>query len=262
MVRAHGPAAATARVLYRSLLRTAQSLGPEGLGNGVCLRKHATAGSDLRKVAAEIPYADALTNGNRNRITQPLLVQWLKEEFRTGADLDVGFAALRLLGALSPDQPNAGESTAQHQPQTQDLAAAEEEGSRWPAGMSRVRRGRIAMLPPAPIHELLFEVGWCSRHKMVDVRSAPSGGVPSALSVPFEPANTFVTRARAAGLEPGTRVVVSGVDATDMTALAAAEALVEAGHGTVLILDGGVAAWNRARLPCAVYDAADGPPAR
>ena len=57
-------------------------------------------------------------------------------------------------------------------------------------------------------------------------------------------------------------MVVSGVDATDMTALAAAEALVEAGHGTVLILDGGVAAWNRARLPCAVYDAADGPPAR
>ena len=132
---------------------------------------------------------------------------------------------------------------------------------------------------------LLFEVGWQSRHSMLDVRHADDfrhGRVRGALSVPYEPASTFEERATVAikklhleqppaqhlaqaslpraeedgvdddvGSVKLARLIICGDEASSL-ALTATKTLLDSNFKNVLALAIGFEDWKRQGLPCEI----------
>lgn len=116
----------------------------------------------------------------------------------------------------------------------------------WPRGLLGGSGGAPTALPPGLAAELLYEVGWHSRHVLLDVRPAvafASARPRGALSVPLLPVDTLVERAAAAvGFEADARMVVAGGGGdADADAERAARALLGAGYANTVVLQGGFA---------------------
>uniref|UniRef100_A0A7S4F1D9 Rhodanese domain-containing protein n=1 Tax=Chrysotila carterae TaxID=13221 RepID=A0A7S4F1D9_CHRCT len=130
----------------------------------------------------------------------------------------------------------------------------------WPEGLLSGEGAAEQGGTPIPAHfasELLFEVGWQSRHCFLDIRSADAfgaGRVRGALNVPFEPETTFLARAGAAldrlhhPNPPGkkARVIVGFGEHAD----AAAAVLLRAGYANTVRLEGGFEAWREVGFAC------------
>jgi len=71
--------------------------------------------------------------------------------------------------------------------------------SAWPIGILQEKGGkRPTTVSLTQTEELLYEVGWMARHSYLDVRSAADfdlGRPRGAVSLPYEPAETFLERA-------------------------------------------------------------------
>lgn len=105
---------------------------------------------------------------------------------------------------------------------------------------------RLAAVPCEVASELLYEVGWESRHVYVDVRDAAAfgrGRPKGAINVPFHTDDAFAALVtERVGREPG-RVVVGGDAASK-----AAASLETLGYRPVL-LDGDFDRWRSLGLP-------------
>lgn len=161
----------------------------------------------------------------------------------------------------------------------------------WPEGLLQAHAGKRPTAVSAPLaSELLYEVGWQSRHNFLDVRSESlfaAGHVRGAYNVPLEPQTTFVARAEAAvekirldqpaaqhlaraslprvseGVvesddDDGTtamkmRLVIGGDD-TSSLAFTATASLLSAGFTNAVCMDVGFDAWKAMGLPCEGVD--------
>ena len=158
----------------------------------------------------------------------------------------------------------------------------------WPEGLLQESGGKSPTTVAANLaEELLFEVGWQSRHSFIDVRSAEAfaaGRVRGAHSVPFEPAESFEQRAveaieklhreqppaqhlaraslprgeaEAAAQDGGddiessklVRLIIGGDD-TSSLAFSATKVLLGYGFKNVLALSVGFEEWRKLGLPC------------
>jgi rhodanese-related sulfurtransferase len=159
----------------------------------------------------------------------------------------------------------------------------------WPEGLLQDAQGRKPTAVDAALaEELLYEVGWQSRHSIVDVRSIESfsaGCVRGASNVPFEPQETFLERAEAtvariqrdqppaqhlalaslplrgtgmAGDESSKllRLIVGGDD-TSSAAFSACHILLQAGYKNAVMLAVGFDEWKRLGLPCDAVESKD-----
>ena len=153
----------------------------------------------------------------------------------------------------------------------------------WPEGLLQAHQGNSPTTVSAQLaSELLYEVGWQSRHTFLDVRPAAifaSGHARGAYNVPFEPIDSFVARAAetveqimldkppahhvaSASLPHGEdsstpmrmRLVIGGDD-TSSLAFAATAACLEAGYVNAVCLEVGFDAWREMGHPCALIDA-------
>jgi len=139
---------------------------------------------------------------------------------------------------------------------SEQLAAHSDEGSArtpWPRGLLSGDGQAPTPLAPALVAELMYEVGWQSRHRMVDVRRAEdfnSVRPHGAHNVPLEPIDSFVTRAvNELRLDPDARLVISD-EFNHGDAQKAARALLAAGYANTIVLEGGVTRWTAEDLPC------------
>tara|TARA_B100000513_G_scaffold99383_1_gene42389 strand:- start:247 stop:921 length:675 start_codon:yes stop_codon:yes gene_type:complete len=153
-------------------------------------------------------------------------------------------------------------------------------GPVWPRGLlggSSSGDGPTTV-PPQLAAELLYEVGWAARHCFLDVRpteNVSSGKVRGALSVPAEPAASFVERATAileqqqrdqpavAHVEGSTHLALDATDPTKQVrvivgfgdeARAAAATLLRAGFINTVHCGGKFEEWERNDLPCDLPD--------
>lgn len=104
-----------------------------------------------------------------------------------------------------------------------------------------------ASVPPDVASDLLYEVGWESRHVYVDLRNSEEfgrGRPKGAISVPYD--SDFDEKVRdMVNVEPG-RLIVGGPKATE-----AAKRLDEFGYRAV-VLEGGFDKWRADGLPIEV----------
>ena len=156
-------------------------------------------------------------------------------------------------------------------------------GAKWPDGLLQDSGGKRPTFVNASLaDELLFEVGWQSRHALLDVRPAKlfSGGrIRGAFSVPYDPAASFVERAArvveqihldqppAQHLAKASipraeaqanddemsaklvRLIVCGDDSSSI-AFNATDALLRQGYHNALALDIGFDGWAERGFPC------------
>ena len=160
--------------------------------------------------------------------------------------------------------------------------------SAWPRGLLQEKGGKAPTTVSLTIaEELLYEVGWQSRHAYVDVRSADlfaRGCARGAVSLPYEPRETFLERADEviarmqlerpaahhlslamlprAGAAPAhafemendelstrlAKFIVGGDDATSLALTATAE-LLSHGYQNAVALEVGYDEWQRRGLP-------------
>ena len=154
--------------------------------------------------------------------------------------------------------------------------------SAWPRGLLQESGGkRPTTISLTLAEELLYEVGWQSRHASLDVRDAGEfslGRMRGAISVPFEPQGSFLARADAAiermrlelpaaqhlalASQPRTgtasgdelspklsKLIVAGDDSSSL-ALTATSELLAAGYQNVVALEAGYGTWASRGLPC------------
>ena len=159
----------------------------------------------------------------------------------------------------------------------------------WPEGLLQSHQGKRPTAVSARLaSELLYEVGWQSRHSCIDVRPTAefvAGRARGAYNVPLEPYADFVTRAahvieqihldlpaaqhlaRASLPKPSvgsgtddsndddataphkSRLVITGDD-TSSLAFSATAALLSAGYTNAVCLEVGFGAWREMGLPC------------
>lgn len=153
-------------------------------------------------------------------------------------------------------------------------------GPVWPAGLlgGSSPDDPPTTVPPQLAAELLFEVGWAARHCFLDVRPSEqlsAGKVRGALSVPAEPAETFLARAigvieqqqrdqpATAHVEGSTHLALDGTDPSKEArvivgfgenAHAAASELLRAGFVNTVHCGGEFEDWEKQELPCDILD--------
>ena len=157
--------------------------------------------------------------------------------------------------------------------------------SAWPRGLLQEKEGqRPTNVSLNLAVDLLFEVGWQSRHSLLDVRTADlfaAGRARGAHNVPYEPAATFKARASEmieqiylarppaqhlsfatqprgdADEEPDSpkfaKLIVMGDDESSLALTATAE-LLSSGYTNAVACEAGFAQWQQNGLPCELLE--------
>ena len=156
--------------------------------------------------------------------------------------------------------------------------------SAWPRGLLQEKEGqRPTNVSLNLAVDLLFEVGWQSRHSLLDVRTADlfaAGRARDAYSLPYEPAATFkacqrndrlglssrrrqrsiyrfATQPRGDADEPDSptfaKLIVMGDDESSLALTATAE-LLSSGYTNAVACEAGYAQWQQNGLPCELLE--------